>query len=670
MVNPIHPAEISWNELGLPVANQFDDVYFSNDDGLAETRYVFLEKNHLPHRWMETSYSQFVIAESGFGSGLNFLALWHLFKQTPENFRPKRLHFISFEKYPLNKSDLIQTLAHWPELSDYAQQLHAKYPDILTPGCQRIIFEAGQITLDLWFGDIHDSLKTLPQTASGLVDCWFLDGFAPSKNPQMWSQPLFDAMARLSRPKATLATFTAAGFVRRGLIAAGFEMHKEPGFGHKREMICGQLKSHQPQPTAAPWFARPKMTEPTDIVIIGAGLAGASLSYALSRRGIKHRLYEHADSPASAASGNRQGAIYPLLQNHNAAINEFFCSAFSYNRQILKQLVADGHSIRHQWCGVLQLGYDEKSMAKLDKLKARDWPESLLYPVDASGASERLGQDVEHQGIFYPLAGWANPGDLVSALLDASVSSGYAQVHYQSTLEHLSRDDQGITLSINGKNSRCQQLILANGHQMTDFSQTQAYPITPVRGQVTHLAENDYTRPLKTVLCYDGYLTPSHQNSHCIGATYQRNQLSRELSEADTQSNIAALPRCFNQDWVNHLEIDSSIGRAAIRATLRDHLPMMGPMLNVASLTETFASVPQPKLSATLKDIPLIKGVYLLAGLGARGVCSAPLLAELLACEMTGEPTPVSQDVLDALHPARFWVRRLRRNQPILSHQS
>lgn len=670
MVNPIHPAEISWNELGLPVANQFDDVYFSNDDGLAETRYVFLEKNHLPHRWMETSYSQFVIAESGFGSGLNFLALWHLFKQTPENFRPKRLHFISFEKYPLNKSDLIQTLAHWPELSDYAQQLYARYPDILTPGCQRIIFEAGQITLDLWFGDIHDSLKALPQTAAGLVDCWFLDGFAPSKNPQMWSQSLFDAMARLSRSGATLATFTAAGFVRRGLIEAGFDMHKEPGFGHKREMICGELKQQQPQPTAAPWFARPKVTEPTDIVIIGAGLAGASLSYALSQRGIKHRLYEQTDSPASAASGNRQGAIYPLLQNNNAAINEFFCSAFNYNRQILKQLIADGHPIRHQWCGVLQLGYDEKSQKKLDKLLAKEWPDTLLHAVDSATASSLLGQPVEHSGAFYPLAGWANPADLVQALLKESEKSGFAKIRYQATLDDFSRDADGITLSINGEKDHCQQLILANGHQMVDFHKTAVYPITPVRGQVTHLRENEATHPLKTVLCYDGYLTPAHQGTHCIGATYQRNQLSRKLSDTDTQTNLAALPRCIQQPWAHHAEVDDSVGRAAIRATLRDHLPMMGPMLDVASLTETFATVPQPKLSDTLKDIPLIEGVYSLAGLGARGVCSAPLLAELLACEITGEPTPVSQEVLDALHPARFWVRRLRRNQPILSHQS
>ncbi|MFM2482741.1 bifunctional tRNA (5-methylaminomethyl-2-thiouridine)(34)-methyltransferase MnmD/FAD-dependent 5-carboxymethylaminomethyl-2-thiouridine(34) oxidoreductase MnmC [Celerinatantimonas sp. YJH-8] len=665
MVNSIHPAEISWNEQGLPVANQFDDVYFSNDDGLAETRYVFLNKNGLPQRWASESFTDFVIAESGFGSGLNFLATWQMFNHMPQDQRPQHLHFISFEKYPLHKQDLIRTLDHWPELHTYAKQLHQKYPDIITQGCQRIIFEEGELTLDLWFGDIHESLQNMAQTETGLVDCWFLDGFAPSKNPEMWTQELFDLMAKFSKNNATLATFTAAGFVRRGLIQAGFNIQKAPGFGHKREMLQGRIEIPSIQSTAAPWFYRPTPKSDSDVVIIGAGLAGASLSYALSLRKIKHTIYEQAEQSASAASGNRQGAIYPLLQSTQSPINDFFCNAFNFNRRTLAHLLDQGYAIRHQWCGVLQLGYDEKSAHKLNKLEQVHWPEALLQHVDSQQASDILGQPVEHSGIFYPNAGWANPQDLVNALLTQSLNSGYATVHYQSQLQDWLSEDGQVKLTINGQPHDCQQLILANGHQVIDFSLTSVYPITPVRGQVTHIQTTAQTAALKTVLCYDGYLTPACQQTHCIGATYQRNQLSRELSAQDTRQNLEALAHCIQQPWTHDLQVDPSIGRAAIRATLRDHLPMMGPLVHIPSLIHQFAHIPQPELKANLHQVPLVKGVYLLAGLGARGVCSAPLLGEIMASEIAGTPYPISQSTLDALHPGRFWIRRLCRNQPI-----
>lgn len=666
MVKPIHSADLAWNEQGYPVACAFDDVYFSNQDGLAETRYVFLEKNQLPERWYNASLDHFTIAESGFGSGLNFLATWYMFEQLPEEHRPKQINFISFEKFPLEKNDIMQTLAHWVELKPYAEQLIAYYPTILTQGCQRLVFADGAINLDLWFGDIHESLKQVPSPSSGIVDCWYLDGFAPSKNPDMWTQSLFNQMAALSCNHATMATFTAAGFVRRGLIDAGFDIKKAPGFGRKREMLHGHIERQSTYSTVSPWFYRNTAEHIDDVAIIGAGLAGASLSYALTKRGIKHHVYESESAAATAASGNRQGAIYPLLNAEQPTLSEFFISAFAYLNQTIQSLHAKGHQIAFEQCGVLHLGYDEKSTKKLAKIAQSQWPETLIKPVLAAQASKIAGLTLEHSGLFYPQGSWATPADIVRAMLCEAISSGYGSVHYQQTLAHWqSTTDGKIELHFTNQNRKTvSQLILCNGYQITQISAFEKLPITPVRGQVTHLKSIEPLSNLETVLCYDGYLTPAHNQTHCIGATHQRQEIKRQLSNEDTQKNIQALQNCIAQPWTNLIRVDESLGRAAVRATVRDHLPLMGPVANIDKLISQYPTLNTDSARESAPKLPLVENVYTLSGLGARGVTSAPLLGELLACELTGETMSISQKVLDALHPARFWIRRLLRGQP------
>lgn len=218
---------------GVPRSEQFDDVYFSVSDGLAETRHVFLAGNNLPEAW--EGRADFTVCETGFGTGLNFLAVWKLWKAaTPSG---ARLTFISVEKYPLAATSIAEALAHWQE--DIGTELDAlveKYPEE-KDGVFRIEI-AEDVTLILVFGDVNDVLPTLETP----VDCWFLDGFRPASNPDMWSETVFANMARLSRDGASFATFTAAGFVRRGLAAAGFDVRKVPGYGRKREMCVGKLR--------------------------------------------------------------------------------------------------------------------------------------------------------------------------------------------------------------------------------------------------------------------------------------------------------------------------------------------------------------------------------------------------------------------------------------------
>jgi len=212
-------------------SQEFDDVYFSAEDGLAETRHVFLDGNGLPGAF--AGHDVFVVGETGFGTGLNFLAVWDLFLKAGR--AGQTLHFISVEKFPLSKVQIDEAMAHWPELDGLRSQLVDVYPD--APGG---VFEYNfeNVTLTLYFGDVVDGFAA----CNICVDAWFLDGFRPSSNPEMWSDAVFAQVARLSREGASFATFTSAGFVRRGLSAVGFDVSKVPGFGRKRGMSVGVFR--------------------------------------------------------------------------------------------------------------------------------------------------------------------------------------------------------------------------------------------------------------------------------------------------------------------------------------------------------------------------------------------------------------------------------------------
>ncbi|MGB5444901.1 MAG: tRNA (5-methylaminomethyl-2-thiouridine)(34)-methyltransferase MnmD, partial [Psychromonas sp.] len=238
-------AQIDWSDQSEPFSSQFDDVYFNTDQGIDEANYVFFAGNNLPTRWLDCQTAHFCIAETGFGSGLNFLITclhFMQFRSSHPDHPLKQLFFTSFEKYPLTKSDLISALQQWPQLKVCIEALLAQYP-IALPGCHRLLLSEFNITLDLWFGDIADTLPSLHVYDSGLFDCWYMDGFAPSKNPEMWQQRLFQRIGETCKENASFATFTAASFVRKGLINAGFDVQKRKGFGKKREMLIGQINA-------------------------------------------------------------------------------------------------------------------------------------------------------------------------------------------------------------------------------------------------------------------------------------------------------------------------------------------------------------------------------------------------------------------------------------------
>nr|WP_233148938.1 bifunctional tRNA (5-methylaminomethyl-2-thiouridine)(34)-methyltransferase MnmD/FAD-dependent 5-carboxymethylaminomethyl-2-thiouridine(34) oxidoreductase MnmC [Shimwellia pseudoproteus] len=660
----IQPANLRFDDEGTPVSREFDDVYFSRDNGLEETRYVFLGGNQIPARFATHPRDSFVVAESGFGTGLNFLTLWQAFdafsQQMPDA-TLQRLHFISFEKFPLTPQDLALAHSHWPELAPWAGQLQAQWP-LPLPGCHRLLLDGGRITLDLWFGDINDTLTQLDDSTRHQVDAWFLDGFAPSKNPEMWTPHLFNAMAHLARAGGTVATFTCAGFVRRGLIEAGFTMRKQKGFGRKREMLVGALGAEVPQPATAPWYHRAPASA-RQAAIIGGGIASALLALKLQLRGWKVTVYCADDRPAQGASGNHQGAIYPLLSQHDPALTRFFSAAFTFAR---REYDSQPVTFDHQWCGVTQLAWDEKSTHKISQMLSLSLPEALAQPLPAAASAERCGLATGCDGIHYPAGGWLSPAQLTAALFARAAAQG-AILHYGHTVSGLRRDHDEWELAFSsGQQAHHPVVVLANGWQLCQFPQTAELPLYAVAGQVSHIPTTAVLTRLRQVLCYDGYLTPHNPatGQHCIGASYHRGSSDTGYRDEDQQQNRQRLVNCLPEaDWVQEVDISAGLARSGVRGAIRDHLPLVGNAPDYRATLEAYAGLASDR--STALSAPVHPDLFVLGALGSRGLCSAPLAAELLASQMHGEPLPLDADTLAALNPNRMWVRKLLKGRQV-----
>ncbi|HWT29086.1 MAG TPA: tRNA (5-methylaminomethyl-2-thiouridine)(34)-methyltransferase MnmD, partial [Methylophilaceae bacterium] len=412
---PLAPPDqrLVWRD-GQPYSAEFGDIYFSSDNGLEETRHVFLQHNRLAQRWQTLTAVHFTIVETGFGTGLNFLCAWALWRKSAP--KTARLHFVSVERYPLTHEDLRRALALWPELAELSTSLLEAY-DTTAPGWHRLQFDAGRVCLTLVIGD---ALDMLPRLKAG-VDAWFLDGFAPARNPEMWQDALFREMARLSRPGATFATFTSAGAVKRGLRAAGFEVLKTAGFGRKREMLCGSLSEDIQASLATPDHAATGMKRTTapvpcalalpdaagkaapHAIVIGAGSAGASSAHALARRGWQVTLLERHEAVAREASGNPQAMLYPRLAGQDIVLSRLAMHGYL---NTLRLITSCGLSQAHYaQCGLLQTAFDADERVRCEAVAARRLPETLVHYVDAETASDIAGLPLQHSALYFPKGG-------------------------------------------------------------------------------------------------------------------------------------------------------------------------------------------------------------------------------------------------------------------------
>ncbi len=674
----VQQAAIHWDDKGQPLSDAFNDVYFSRASGIEETRYVFLQHNGLPERWQDWQQPMFTIGETGFGTGLNFLTVADSWLQQVDDVSA-RLHFVSAEKFPLSKSDLEKALALWPELSSLASELIEQYPPPVA-GIHRLYLANQRIVLTLLYGDAGEMFASLKGTDRPLfrragnprINAWFLDGFAPAKNPEMWSDELFQAIADLSGPGTTFSTFTAAGIVRRGLQAVGFGVEKVQGFGHKRDMLCGQMEEPICEPTTEkdwlpatynakhqpPWYLAPQINRPQSALVLGGGIAGCATARALAERGIPVTLIEQHKELAQEGSGNPQGIIYPKLSNKHSPLAQFGLMALLHASRYHQQFLNNGGSR----CGVLVLPETDQDRQTFQEI-ATQFPPQLVQLVKGTALSDVAGIDLSAEvGLFFPQLGWINPPDACESLAQHPLIE-----RRTAHIERLIYEDGCWRALDNADNPEAEApvTIIATAYHSNLFEQTCHLPLKQIRGQISCLPATTDSNNLKTVICGEGYLAPANNGIHTLGATYNIGETSRELRAEDHQTNLQQLAKTDATAAALFASVhpEQLAGRAAFRCTTPDYLPIAGPAPKFEEYLESYSLLRKNARSHIPVAGPAWPGLYLNCGHGSRGMSYAPLCAELIASEICGEVPPLSLPLRQAVHPGRFIIRDLKRGK-------
>lgn len=587
--------QLIWTEAGEPRSARYGDVYFSAEDGLAESRAVFLEGCGLPEAWR--GRAAFTVAELGFGSGLNIIALLELWRRT----RPPggRLTVFTIEGYPLTPEEARRALAHWPEIEADRAALLSAWPPA-RPGFHRIDLPGLDAVIDIAIGEVDQALANW----SGRADAWFLDGFAPSTNPAMWSEAVLDLVAARSAPDARLATFTVAGAVRRGLSARGFQVEKRPGHGRKRERLEARLTG----PAVAP-------VRPDRVVVIGAGVAGASVVRALRQAGVTPILVE-ADRPGAGASGFPASLVTPRFDLGDASVADLFAQALE-RADALYSAIPDAVLAR----GVIQLAGAERDEARLPRIARQPQWAGRLRPLDAAEAAVALGEPAAGAALLMEPAFVLNPAPVLTAWLE-----GVPGVVGRADRIAPGPDGWRVLEPEGGCLAEGDVVVVCAGAGTAGLSPDLA--LSPVRGQADWIA-TDAPPP---ATAWGGYVAPT-ADGFLFGATHDRGETDAAVRGEDTARNLRTLAARLP---VRAAGIDPSAvrSRAAVRATTRDRLPVVG----------------------ALADWP---GLFVLSGLGSRGFCLAPLLAEHLAALILDRPSPLPAAVAERLSPGRATLRPL-----------
>lgn len=631
------PPGLVWDE-GTPSSARFGDVYYSRGEGLAEKRHVFLAGCGLPDAWR--GRTSFTICEVGFGTGLSFLATCRLWAETAAPHA--RLNYLAVEGHPLQPEELRRCLAPWPALSADAEALLRVYP-APSRGFHRLRLGGG-IVLTLLCGDAAEMLSQ----AEAAVDAWYLDGFAPARNPEMWSAAVLRAAARLSRPGARLATYTAAGHVRRGLQDAGFTVDLAEGFGRKRDMIRARYEGAA-RTAAEPWFAPAAPVAKGHAAIIGGGIAGAAAAAALGRKGWTCTIVEQRSALAAGASGTPAGVVMPRLTAGPALDGRIHAAAWRY----AVQTWADRPFYAR--CGVLQLATDAAEEARL-----RAIAESGVLPAHAveflapEAASAAAGCALPFPALRF------REGGRIDTAAYCTAEASAAGIRLGRRVTGMRRTESRWTL-MDGEGAVCDAdaVILANA--AADFARSAWLPLTARQGQVTAAAASPESARLRSVLAYGGTLTPALGGLHHVGATFNppaTGTAGDETSAGDDARNLAQLARALPELARG---LSPAASWAGVRWSTPDHLPAVGPLADAAAFARDYAPLRQGQHWVDYPPAAYEPGLYVMAGFGSHGLALAPLCAELLACHITGEPWPLEQDLVAALHPSRFLLRALKR---------
>lgn len=595
------PASADW-QAGALYSHAYGDVYHAVAGALGQARHVFIAGNGLPDRW--AGREDFTVLETGFGCGLNFLATWQAWRASPD--ACARLHYCAVEKHPFLLSDLRRIHALWPELAPMAGALQSQWP-LCLPGFHRLVFAGGRIQLTLMFGE---AAACLPQLRAR-VDAFYLDGFAPDRNPEMWDVALFAQCARLAAPGATAATYSVAGQVRRKLEGQGFVCSKRPGYDGKRHSLSARFTG----PVAA--VDAPAIKR---VAVVGGGVAGAAVARSLARRGVAVTVMEDARKHPLRASANPLAVFRPTLPANASPAGRLTRAAFLFDLADWQRLAPSDW----QACGVLHsLAEPRQSQRQRDALAGL--PADFAHWVDAGEAHRLAHHPVRHGGVFFPRAGWVKPQALTRAWLSQPGIEWWAG----EPVSTLARGESDWCLRAGERRVRADAVVLANAGDAGRFAPELAWPLQAVRGQLTCLPAG-CLQTLSCVVSGEGYVIPGEVG--VTGASYDHDTLDLALRARSQAENLARLAALLELP-PGRLENLPLGGRAALRAVLPDRLPLLG-------------------------EVPGQPQLYVAAGYASRGVVWAGLLGEALADAMLGHPQALTAELLAALDPGRFASRR------------
>jgi tRNA 5-methylaminomethyl-2-thiouridine biosynthesis bifunctional protein len=632
--------DLDWTTNGAPQATAFEDVYFSKAGGLEEAKAVFLAGTGLPGAWRNRD--RFAIGELGFGAGINVLAAWKAWKSTRSPHA--QLHISTIEAFPLARRDAARALAAFPELAELAARLLARWP-VRVAGPQRLWFPEDGLALTIHVGEAEPILAGMV----GQFDAWFLDGFSPARNPAMWTPAVMARIAALSAPGARAATFTVAGDVRRALESAGFAVEKRPGFGAKRERLEARLLG---PPASSPAYAQTTRAaregdgvagegaggprapfpyaaaHPKRVAILGAGIAGAACAAALARRGVETIVLEAAPTLGAGASGNPAGLVMPRL-DRAGALRELFLAAYLDAIATYEALGALTP------CGVEQRAEPKREAALADLIADPPLPEDWFAALPSGAA-------------LHPRAGLVRPLAAIKAML------AEARLMLEAPVEALERAGEGWVLRAPDQRAmlKADAVVLACGPALARFAPARFLPLQVAHGQI----EWGLGAPPAHALTQGSYVAP-FEGGVLFGATFDTTPAEPHHARA---RNLAAL-RKLAPEIASGVDAATLQSRASERAATPDRAPIAGLLPDADAWTTRFAGLAHGRRLAPGPPAPAHAGVYVIGGLGARGLTLAPLLGERIAAEMFGEPQALSRAALEAIHPARFLLRALKR---------
>jgi len=689
-------SKISWNEDNVPISVKYDDIYFSTEDGLKESEYVFIEGCRITERWQDKDI--FTIVETGFGTGLNFLATYKKWKEAPS---PKcSLQYISIDINPLSKDEIKKSLSVFPELQNELNELLDIYPATFD-GVHKVFLANGIVSLTLFWGDILWACNNIdaPQ-----IDAIYLDGFSPKKNPDMWNDEVFKSLYNISSIGTVFSTFTASSAVRRGLEEAGFKVDKRKGYKRKREMLVGyfggiadasnenknitnndeNISNDDKLYSLAeePWFKYNSTNIPTKnniektATIIGGGIAGCSAAYSLAKRGWKVTIIEKNSDIALDGSGNNVGVLFPALSKKWSVFSRFTFEGYRYSSDLLKSFLEESSSNRNNGngdtsnkvgdiCGMLQFAKSEKDFDRISESVNSLFNSDDIEIISSKEASNICGIDIKHGAAYYKNGSICYVRDFCKRLADHKNIDILLNSEITSLNKNNNNDQWEISLR-QEENSSCnilnaKNIIIANAHNSLSINYCEDLEIDLARGQLTYLPEKYIKGKLNSALCYGGYIVPDKSGGYIVGSTFDKNIINNNLEINDHKKNIDLLKNYYDINLESDLDLNKLEGRVGYRAITQDRMPIIGKAPDFDFYKSNYHDLTHGK---HWKKYPLPKyhsNLYFTLAHGSRGLITAPIAGEIIAAMLNEEVSPVSKETLRSLHPARFLVNNLRK---------